>query len=103
MNGILGVRPEKICEQCGERYRINSSHQKFCSKACKNRARVIRQNIERKEQYHNDPKYRQAEIDRSSAYDRNRKKTDPEYKARRLKYSRDYNKRRRKKAEREEE
>ena len=99
MNGIFKVRPEKICEQCGKKYRINSPHQKFCSKACKVRARVIRQNILRKEQYHNDPEYRQAEIDRSSAYDKNRKETDPVYKAQRLKYSRDYHRRKRAKKE----
>jgi predicted nucleic acid-binding Zn ribbon protein len=99
MNGILGVRPEKTCEQCGECYKAIQPHQKFCSSACKDRARVIRQNILRKEQYHNDPKYRQAEIDRSSAYDKNRKETDPEYKAQRLKYSRDYHRRKRAKKE----
>lgn len=102
MMGILGVRPEKVCEQCGESYKVIQPHQKYCSKACKDRARVIRQNIERKEQYHNDPKYRQAEIDRSSAYYRNRMETDPEFKARRLKYIRDYNKGRRKSSKREE-
>ena len=98
----MNNRSNKICEQCGECYKAVQPHQKFCSKRCKDRARVIRQNIERKEQYRTDPKYRQAEIDRSSAYYRNRMETDPVFKARRLKYIRDYNKRRRKRAKKEE-
>ena len=97
--GILRVRQKKTCKQCGQSYQAVQPHQKFCSNACKNRARVIRQNILRKEQYHNDPEYRQAEINRSSAYYQNRMETDPEFRARRLKYIRDYNRRKRAKKE----